>query len=226
MLGCALSRTLNWTMWRTAARLAVVLAQSSLAIAAEIAEQPIWNINDSWTYARTAHADAQTHITERSRYSLVVRAKTQEYYTVEYSSSDSDGKPSQALQYWSMATNFVNRGGSGGKLQEFLWYTWPLTVGKTWETRWFHPTVGEAPWTAKVRGWEDITVPAGTFRALRIELENSCYYNSVDAGMCRQTDVVWYSPLVKRHVRLERRAYKDAYLGRNIEEELVSYTAQ
>jgi hypothetical protein len=217
---------MGWTMERTAALLAVVLTQSSIAIAEEIVEQPIWRINDTWTYTRTAHANAQTHVTERSKYTLAVSAKTQDHYTVEYSSFDSDGKLSRALQYWSMATNFVNRGGNGGKLQEFLWYKWPLVEGNTWETMWFHPTVGEAPWTAKVRGWETVTVPAGTFRAMRIELKNSCYYNSVDAGVCSQTDVVWYSPLVKRHVRLERRAYKGTYLGRNVEEELVSYGTQ
>jgi len=222
----ALTRDLSRTIQLIAASVAFVLAQSSLAIANEIVEQPIWSINDTWTYARTAHADAQTHVTERSKYTLVVTKKTQDFYTLEYSSFDSEGKPTQALQYWSMATNFVNRGGEGGKLQEFLWYAWPLVEGKTWETRWFYPTVGDAPWTARVRGWENITVPAGTFRALRIELENSCYYNAVDAGMCSQTDVVWYSPLVKRHIRLERRAFKGPYVGRDIEEVLISYGTQ
>ena len=94
----------------------------------------------------------------------------------------------------------------------------------SWETAWFHDTVGDAIWKAKVRGWETVTVPAGTFRAIRIELDNSCYYDSVDSGVCGQSDVVWYSPLVKGHVRLERRSWKGPYIGNNVLEELVAYS--
>jgi hypothetical protein len=71
-----------------------------------------------------------------------------------------------------------------------------------------------------------ITVPAGTFRALRIDLESSCYYNGVDGGVCGQEDVVWYSPMVKAKVRLDRRTNKGPYQGVNILEELVAYTVR
>jgi hypothetical protein len=74
-----------------------------------------------------------------------------------------------------------------------------------------------------VGGWEDITVPAGTFRALRVQVDNSCYYNGVDAGACGQQDRVWYSPQLKRHVRLERRTNKGAYAGTHMVEELLEY---
>jgi hypothetical protein len=213
------------TMSRIAILVGCLLGTSSI-IAAEIAEQPTWEMGETWTYSRTSYATALTHRTEKSTYTMTVIAKTLEYYILDYSSLDADGQTTKAKLYWSMATNFVNWRGNGGKRQEFHWYKWPLEEGQAWQTTWYAPAVGDAPWTAKVRGWETITVPAGTFRALRIDLESSCYYNGVDGGVCGQEDVVWYSPTVKAKVRLDRRTNKGAYQGVNILEELVAYTVR
>ncbi|MFO1323787.1 MAG: hypothetical protein U1F15_06955 [Burkholderiales bacterium] len=201
-----------------------LLSLSSFAWAAETAEQPVWELDDSWTYARTFFATPLTHRTEQSSFTLVVREKGQDSYVMQVSGVDSGGKATQGRRQWSLATNFVNRGGSSGKLQEYIWYKWPLEEGKTWEMAWFQESLGEGVWKAKVRGWETVTVPAGTFRAMRIELDNSCYYGGVDAGFCGQADVVWYSPQVKRHVRMERRTFKGNYMGTNMLEELTAYS--
>ncbi len=52
----------------------------------------------------------------------------------------------------------------------------------------------------KVIGWEAVKVPAGTFRALRVESEGTWY--RVDLGVSGGVkEVMWYSPQVKRYVK-------------------------
>jgi hypothetical protein len=204
--------------------LALLVIQASAALAADTAEQPKWELNDSWTYTNRSFITPLHPRLETTRVQLVVASvEGSEFYVLEYAGVDSEGKKTQARQRWSAATNFLNMA-SGGMWQEFQWYQWPLVEGRTWEYKWFAPAFGDTlTWSAKVRGWETIIVPAGTFRTIRIELENSCYWPGVDGGICRQEDVLWYSPQVKRHVRLERRSSKAAYVGNNILEELEAY---
>lgn len=79
--------------------------------------------------------------------------------------------------------------------------------------------------TAKVVGWEEITVPAGKFRALKVELQGS--FQRLDtsvAGTAR--NVIWYAPKVKRWVKF---VYQDATSAgpyNNFGEELVSFAVQ
>jgi serine protease Do len=59
--------------------------------------------------------------------------------------------------------------------------------------------------SARLLDWEQVTVPAGTFRALRVEIdgkrERPPFTNHVVAGSFRLT--AWYAPEVQRLVRLE-----------------------
>jgi CHAT domain-containing protein len=75
-------------------------------------------------------------------------------------------------------------------------HAWPLEVGKTWTSSYqyrdalhnFRNNRGEATW--RVLAEEDVTVPAGTFRAFRIE------------GSSRaNTWVTWYAPAVRIAVK-------------------------
>lgn len=74
----------------------------------------------------------------------------------------------------------------------------------------------------KVVGWEDVSVPAGTFRALRIESEGP--FQRIDmmrSGISKE--VVWYVPEVKRYVKwsLESRVAYDTFQSWTLE--LVNY---
>ena len=81
----------------------------------------------------------------------------------------------------------------------------PLAVGKSWD---FNYTLNSKPGsvteikqTATVKGWETVKVPAGTFRALRIEHQG--YYatsenSSTWSGRIRET--FWYAPSARRIV--------------------------
>jgi hypothetical protein len=73
--------------------------------------------------------------------------------------------------------------------------------------------------TAKVAGWETLEVPAGRFRALRLDIEGGWKRGDVSAsGRSRTT--MWYAPEVKRWVKYE---YRDEGTGSHFGEELVRF---
>lgn len=104
-----------------------------------------------------------------------------------------------------------------------IWFAFPLYPGKTWddsydwEMKGASPVQGRAEDHGKVLGWEDVQVPAGTFHALKVQV-NSRYYGK--GGMAdEETLVYWYSSRVNRFVKFD---YSSFYEGALIAE-LVSY---
>lgn len=98
-------------------------------------------------------------------------------------------------------------------------YQWPLQVGKVWtsqHTMTVHASGRTMPLSFdwKVEAWEDVTVPAGTFKAYRLRWSNNL----------GETDTRWISPaagldIIKR--RVERTAAHPQGAG-VLEGELVS----
>jgi hypothetical protein len=92
-------------------------------------------------------------------------------------------------------------------------FSFPLWVGKTWKGKVAFESTDQpgkevlAELEARVVGFESVTVPAGTFFALKIEiggpyLAKNLEYNWVG----RIEDTLWYAPQVRNAVRYE---YKD-----------------
>jgi hypothetical protein len=79
--------------------------------------------------------------------------------------------------------------------------------------------------TARVVGWEQVSVPAGDFRALKIEVTGS--FQRLDQAVSGSaTTVIWYVPAVKRWVKW---TYEDrTFRGRGNwwKAELVEYKVQ
>jgi hypothetical protein len=85
----------------------------------------------------------------------------------------------------------------------FPWRVWPLKVGKKW-----HFEYGErlasfrliaVNQEARVSAYEEITVPAGTFKAFRIEHRGTFLVDGVDHGV--GNDTYWYAPTIKADVK-------------------------
>jgi hypothetical protein len=79
-----------------------------------------------------------------------------------------------------------------------MWFAFPLYPGKTWEdsydweVRGAAPVKGKAEDRGKVIGWEEVQVPAGSFRALKVEVERRFYGKG---GMADDATLVyWYTP--------------------------------
>lgn len=86
------------------------------------------------------------------------------------------------------------------------WRVWPLAVGKRWdfEAGWTRAdgTTGSSEQKAEVAAFEEVTVPAGTFMAYRLEYRG--YFRNSRGNSGRQDDTYWYAPDVKatvKHVR-------------------------
>ncbi|HUN69236.1 MAG TPA: hypothetical protein VMU46_10580 [Burkholderiales bacterium] len=106
--------------------------------------------------------------------------------------------------------------GSSRTVLEYLPYA--LAGGEppaSWPTPSGYPTYStpylEWSYTTKAVGWESVTVPAGTFRALRVEIEGhrgkdpDPYWWPKQAARFQHT--FWYAPEVKRYVKAHHLAW-------------------
>lgn len=99
-------------------------------------------------------------------------------------------------------------------------WEWPLTVGKTW-TRKYRTTIHatkqtidhEATWV--VESYEDVTVPAGTFKAFKVRYSDNIGNENVN----------WWSPQILANAKIKVARTSQHRLGAGtIDQELVSYT--
>jgi hypothetical protein len=107
----------------------------------------------------------------------------------------------------------------------------PMRPGDAWESSYTvkFPRRGafEVQHERKVRvlGWEDVEVPAGKFRALKVESEGS--FQRLDKSIAGTAkEVVWYVPEVKRFVKW---TFENTARGRRLEWrgfELLGYQVQ
>ena len=92
-------------------------------------------------------------------------------------------------------------------------FSFPLWVGKTWKGQVAFESSDQpgkevhAELSARVVGFESVTVPAGTFFALKIEMSGPYRARNVEYNWTgRIEDTLWYAPQVRNAVRYE---YKD-----------------
>lgn len=74
-----------------------------------------------------------------------------------------------------------------------------------------HGPSGLSPWRIRVtkRGWEQVSVPAGSYRALRIQIDGKRERQDLVWGQDGTFSIVaWYAPEVKRLVRLEHKTWE------------------
>ena len=105
-------------------------------------------------------------------------------------------------------------------------FVYPLEPGKTWEQKYLYRRPdrefdNEA--TVTVVGWEKVTVPAGTFQALKIS--SVTWYRRKDNNFTgRVATNFWFVPEVKRWVKLESLDRgNNGIIYTDATEELVSY---
>ena len=89
-------------------------------------------------------------------------------------------------------------------------YSFPLYVGKTWSGKVVLSNTKQpgTEVTATLRGraddWELVTVPAGTFFALKLSMEGTYYATDSGGGWSGTIeDTLWYAPEVRNAVRYE-----------------------
>jgi len=175
-------------------------------------DKPAVKPGNSWSQAVL---DGYTKVVQRTD-ELVVASVTDS----EIKFTDKAGAPVLAVDA-ELATTFGNNRAYSRPIRVF---SFPMTVGKTWS----HvnesidprcgPSVSEL--TAKVVGWEDVTVPAGKFRAMRVDSDGKW---TSRCGTGKLVFKYWYAPQVKWTVRSESIVYADGRIFSNVARELTSY---
>lgn len=148
------------------AMLGVCMATQAVA---QSVPAPKLAVNDSWSYRHTVQNRAGWH--QQEFVLNIVRVRASEV-AVAVQLIGSPMPPAERLNGsdWT-----VSRSVNGHETVVGRPLSFPLTVGKTWSVEYTvdHPnrqhTSEHLQTTYKVTGWEDVTVPGGTFHALKIE---------------------------------------------------------
>ena len=208
---------LSHALARGAAVAALFVCSTCAAQADRPVAKPQVKVGDTWTYSRLGRVSNQSG-----------RSTTRVTFINERVIQTLTGK--DADETWTTEWNAVSARNGNVYMPERGMLRFPLRVGDSYtvvyETKAPRSGTGAAhvkhERTAKVVGWEEVEVPAGKFRALKIEISGSFY--RIDAGFSGTArDVIWYVPSVKRWVK---QTYEDSnprggYFWSG--EELVSY---
>jgi hypothetical protein len=169
---------------------------------------PVWQVGDEWQYAYKSPSNSGTYVWSVNRVEsldgvphYVIKTGTREIF---YRVSDLAGSLERVNGV------VVNR-----DTPSALQYVWPLAVGKSWEDSYRQERPVDRTTTDRnllytVDVEETVTVPAGTFRTLKITRRNK-NTNSVIYE-------IWYAPDVKQWVKIRE------FLSNGIRErELIAF---
>jgi hypothetical protein len=164
------------------------------AISQEKCDAPIWKVGDSWRYIYDNKKEWEYKVLG------VEDFKNTKIYVVE----DRYGfyKKGFDIRTFQLKVDISPDGKETVPMTDWVWhYDFPLYVGKKWKKM----VRGESAqgnardyvYTYKVLSFEDVTVPAGTFKAFKIEREQRSMVNLSNTFVI----YLWYSPEVKREVQ-------------------------
>jgi hypothetical protein len=180
----------------------LIVLLPALVFAQEKIDAPVWNVGDKWTFNRegpmevTGH-DAQCYAVkfsggifrrDASGIALFERSNLNVKYRLE---------GNQSKKYMDLRRKILN---------------FPLALGKQWSDLIQYDAQAtmsriavEVSETFRVLGWEEVEVPAGKFKAIKLEYKCEPKWRS---GMGWITAVVskalyWYSPEVKNLVKCQ-----------------------
>lgn len=156
------------------------------------------DVGDTWTYLFTERDYGNK---KESKFRRTVEAVTDAEIRIRAGGGD--------LLVYNHEGNLTRREYKSGEVrtwQPFLpRFNHPLEPGKTWQQKFLFRRPDrevENDATITVVGWEDVSVPAGAFKALKIAYVS--WYRRKDNNFVGRTAVnLWFAPEVKRWVKLE-----------------------
>jgi hypothetical protein len=181
--------------------------------AALLSQTALPSAGETWKYS---YADLQYG---RHKFTFSVRAAGVSGDVVDEAFSV-DGGSATAVTVDARSGKYLSRLLGGSKtLLEYLPYalagseppvSWPAPSGyPTYATPYL-----EWKYATRVAGWESVTVPAGTFRALRVEVEGNRGKDPDPFWWPKQAarfvHAIWYAPEAKRYVKARHQAWSMA----------------
>jgi uncharacterized protein (DUF3084 family) len=214
---------------RRVALLFSVIAVSAAAADEGAVERPQIKAGERWTYRFTRTGPKVKHPKVRVYELLVTFVGPKAVQSVQ---TQPDGR--QFDTTWTPEWNVVNDMRSGSFFPDSGVFRFPLRPGATYASTYevVRPKADttDAKHTLEVRvaGWEEVTVPAGTFRALRVDATGTS--QRLDRYTRRAGTVhyvYWYVPEVKRWAKMTMEGFDGRGLPAAQEsEELVFYGSE
>ena len=204
--------------------LSVIAFSNAFAQSAAPVERPEFVIGDRWVFRQIdLYSNVELNKWENKVDGLHEDGVRFSSVTLAHKDASKVGKSFKATASRSTLT-FLNSRIVEGKEVSF---DFPLEVGKTWKFDYKVRRDDGSGFTtlsvdAKVDGWEEVEVPAGKFKALKVT--HSSAYSTVTGGQTFNGQMVktsWYSPEARRVVKQD---YIDrASSGDRTRTELVEY---
>jgi hypothetical protein len=142
---------------------------------AQTAAQPVLQPQDTWTFRRTT--ETQPNVWRQMHFEGTVLRSSASTTLMQNKEVDSPNPPREILigSDWSSFRSL-----SGKETIVHRPFTFPMSVGKSWDLEFTadHPSnKSHKSETRKLKyrvvGWEEVEVPAGKFKALKIEADGS-----------------------------------------------------
>jgi hypothetical protein len=161
--------------------------------------RPEVKAGDSWVYRRTDFDTGKVTGRSTSRVAFANDKVIQVVVT--------RGKGEEEIdETYTAEWNAIALAGGGNFNPHVGTFRFPLVPGASWPADFENTMPRQGAFrvkherTVKVVGWEDIEVPAGKFRALKIEVKGS--FQRLDRALSgTATTMIWYVPAVKRWVK-------------------------
>lgn len=164
-------------------------------------ETPIWKVGDKWIFTSQGIAKCEVEVV----------GADESTYTVKFSHCLFDRTPSKIIFEKSSLNRIYTLEGNerskydGGRRRLF---NFPLFKGKKWGEDTFSSMPIYNPQAPQIErnyaetfqalGWEDVEVPAGKFKAVKIK-----YIQLVIGGLAAGNGYFWYVPEVKYFVKYQ-----------------------
>ena len=205
----------------------LVLAQSAPTSKVEV---PTIKVGDAWTFDRT---DGLKNVKE---YTSLVTVTAVTDTEMRSTATRSDNGQIATIIRNKELNRLATETTIGKSVADPYYpsYSFPLEIGKTWDKEVTFTRSNEPDWKVvtslkgRVVGWEKVTVPAGSFNALRIEVLG--FYHgwkgsASGAGRWsgRSIDTAWYAPEVKNIVKSIYEESGGAMYSSKVIFELVEY---
>lgn len=165
-----------------------------IVCAQEKIEAPIWNVGDKWIFAR----EGPMEVVDINKNGYMVKFSGGIFQKSLTGIAIFDKKTFNVLYILEGEQSKRYRGARKSILN------FPLNIGKKWTAGYTRMTVGgfaqnDFYETFKVLGWEDVIVPAGKFKATKIEykLNGSSKTGSFSGSFPESRAWYWYSPEIK-----------------------------
>ena len=175
------------TAFAQCAVLGAIFSFAAVAVHAQSVPRPDWKVGDTWTVAVSVSAGVGA--STRHEEARTVKEAGEGGYVLEFVAKTAEGAAATPeMNKFSRDLNYIApSGGANGGPQEFKWLQWPLEAGKNYQFESMAQNA-VATWKGKVVGWEEVSVPAGKFKAVHLEFDRSGPFRG------SASESVWFAP--------------------------------